>query len=380
MESKLEHKTIVGIDASRSNVKQLTGTEYYSLEIIKEITKIDQFNFRLYSKTPIEYIDYKKSANVTNKVMRFPRLWSQIRLSFELFRNPPDVTFFPAHTIPFYHGRKTVVTLHDVGFRHFPELYTPLERIYHNYSMGFSVKHATRIITISEATKKDLIKIYKADPKKITIIYHGFDKIKYRPLNSTDKTPDYIKKLGKYIYFIGRLEAKKNIVNLIKAYGDFRKNSNVKLKLVLAGRPGYLYQDIVAEIDKCDPTIRKDIIELGYVDDEKVTMLMRMATIFVFPSKFEGFGMPLVEAMASGVPIVASNTTSIPEIVDNCALLSDPDDFRSIAKNIKTIAENSSVAKDCSEKGLNRAKLFDWEQCARKTMNVVKEAAQISTE
>ncbi len=364
----MKKKLIIGIDASRSNVRERTGTEYYSYEIIKELIKSKEADFRLYSKTPLGYLP--KLDNVKNKVMKFPRLWSQIRLSIEMISNPPDVLFVPAHTIPILHPKKTVTTLHDLGFKHFPELYTPLERYYHDFSMGFAVRHATKIIAISHATKNDLIKIYKADPKKIEVIYHGFDRERYYPLESNEKIPDDIKTLRPYIFFIGRLEAKKNVKTLIKSYGLLRENSNIKHKLVLAGRPGYQYEEIKDEINRLPFEIRNDVVELGYVEDKKATYLTRCADIFAFPSFFEGFGMPILENMASGVPIVGSNTTSIPEIAGDCALLSEPKDEIALASNMRKLIEDKDFRDNLVKKGLKRAELFSWEKCARETLDV----------
>ena len=374
----MSKKTVIGVDASRSNVAQRTGTEYYSYEIIQEILKVappNRFFFRLYSKTPLEYL--KKSNDVENKVMQFPRLWSQIRLSREIMQNPPSVLFEPSHTIPIIHGKKTVVTLHDVGFKYYPNLYTPLERIYHNFCMKFSVRHATKIISISEATKNDLVKIYKADPKKITVIYHGYDKNKYRQPTKSENPPADIVNLRPYIYFIGRLEAKKNIKKLVSAYGLLRKNPKINHKLVFAGRPGYQYEQIREEIAKLPEKIRKDVIELGYVEDAKTPVLMRYASIFAFPSRFEGFGMPLLEAMASGVPVVGSNTTSIPEILGGSGLVSDPDDIDKLAQNLTKVILDPKTKNGLITKGLERVKKFDWEIAALNTLRVLEDAVNL---
>lgn len=370
MENEVK-KITIGIDASRSNTSQRTGTEYYSYEIIKEMLnqKNERYNFNLYSKTPLDYV--KEGPGVKNQVMHFPKLWSQVRLSAEMIKNPPDVLFVPAHTIPLYHPKNTVVTLHDIGFKYFPELYTPLERIYHNWCMSFSIKHAKKIIAISEATKKDLISAYKADESKITVIYHGYDRDKYFEEKSDN---DEIKKLGSYIYFIGRLEAKKNIKTLIKAYAVLRKDPAIDHKLVLAGRPGYMYEEIKDEIEKVDQGIRKDIIELGYVSDEDAPAYMRSADIFAFPSNFEGFGMPLVEAMASGVPVVAANTSSIPEIVSGAGLLHKVHDEKDLSGKLSSLIKNREEYNRFKKLGLKRAQDFSWDEAAAKTLEVIESA------
>jgi glycosyltransferase involved in cell wall biosynthesis len=306
--------------------------------------------------------------------MSFPKLWSQIRLSLELWQNPPDVLFEPAHTIPVIHPKKVVTTLHDVGFRYFPELYTPLERIYHSWSMGYAVRHATRIIAISQATKKDLIKFYNADEKKITVIYHGYDREKFYPAKSQNP-PDEIKKLGEYIYFIGRLEVKKNITTLIKAFGLLRESNNeLTTKLVLAGRPGYQYEEIQEEIIKLPAEIQKDVLQPGYIPDVIMADYLRFAKVFAFPSKFEGFGMPLVEAMACGVPVVAADTTSIPEITGGAALLHKVEDEIQLAEMLKNALTDNQLREDLIKKGLERVKIFDWEKSARETFEVIKNA------
>jgi len=367
---------IIGIDASRAGTKQKTGTEYYSYEIIKSLLEIDKTNhYILYSKNRLEGELANLPKNAVNKILKFPRLWSQIRLSSEMIKNPPDVLFVSAHTIPIRHPKNTVVTIHDVGFRQFPDLYTPLERYYHNFSMKFSVRYAKKIIAISNATKRDLIKIYNADESKMTVIYHGYDKNKYFVEKNFDeqKYKDQLK-YAPYLFFIGRLEAKKNIVNLVKAYAMLRKEPKNHHKLVLAGRPGYRYEDIKTQIDNLPENIRTDVIELGYVPDEDAAKYLRGADILVFPSKFEGFGMPLVEAMASGVPVVASNTTSIPEVVEDAGILCNPDkpfDFAAACSKII----NSKLARDnLVAKGLKRAKDFSWTDAAKKTLKVIESA------
>lgn len=360
---------LIGIDASRSSMKQKTGTEYYSYELIRNLVLLKDHKFVLYAKEPITYIE--KKENVEIKVMKFPRLWSQIRLSWEMMNNAPTVLFEPAHTIPVIHPMNTVVTLHDVGFKYFPELYTPLERYYHDFSMRHSVKHAKKIIAISNATKNDLIKIYGADEKKIKVIYHGFDKQKYYQRPKSEDVAQDILKFAPYIFFIGRLEAKKNIKNMVRAFSILKKDKSIKHKLVLAGRPGYLYEEIKDEIDKLSPDVKKDVIELGYVEDERVGQLMRNASIFFFPSYFEGFGMPLVEAMACGVPIVASNTTSIPEILNGSGILCDPERVEQFAKEISKIIKDDTLRQGLIAKGLERSKNFDWTKCARETLELI---------
>jgi glycosyltransferase involved in cell wall biosynthesis len=236
--------------------------------------------------------------------------------------------------------------------------------------MNFSVRHATKIIAISNATKNDLIKLYGAKKEKISVIYHGYDRERFYPAKS--QPSDEIRELQPYIFFIGRIEAKKNIKNLVKAFGKLRQDDKIKEKLVLAGRPGYQYEEIRHEIESLPNKIKQDVVELGYVADDKVGELTRHASVFAFPSRFEGFGMPLIETMACGVPVVASNTTSIPEIVDDAGLLCGPDDIDGIVKNLSLVIKNKNVRDDLIRKGLRRSNEFSWEKCARETLTVIE--------
>jgi len=372
---------LIGIDASRAVKNQKTGTEYYSEEIIYNLSLIDQKNdYILYSPNmPTSGKLLKLPKNFTWKIMPFPRLWSQTRLSCEmLFGNPkPDVMFEPAHTIPIFCHKNSVVTLHDLGFKYYPELYTRFERFYHNWCMDFSQKHAKHIITPSQYTKDDLVKIYHLDPKKITVIYHGYNKDLYYPSNNQNPIANSQQQTtSPYIFFVGRLEEKKNIENLVEAYAILRKDKSINHKLILAGKPGYNYGEIKIKIEKLPPEIKKDIIETGYVEEQKLAIMMREASIFFFPSAFEGFGLPVIEAMASGTPVVASNTTSIPEIANNAALLVDPRTPVAMADALKKIITNKAISNDLKEKGIKRASEFTWRKSAEQTLDVITKTAK----
>ena len=205
---------LIGIDASRTAKQFKTGTETYSTELIKQLSKIDRKNdYLLYTPRPIGERVGELGPRFRYRIIPFGKFWTQVRLSWEfLTRKRPDILFVPAHTLPLVIPRKTVVTLHDLGFKHFPERYNPTDLFYHNWAMGHSVKHATHIITISEFSKKDILANFTIDPAKITVIYEGYNQDEFKPLK--DK-----KILAKpYLLFIGRLEEKKNIVGMIRAY------------------------------------------------------------------------------------------------------------------------------------------------------------------
>lgn len=364
---------IIGIDASRTAKQFKTGTETYSTELIKALAKIDRQNeYILYSPTSLLEKLPNLPQNFKSKILPFGRLWTQLRLSWEfLTSDQPDVFFVPAHTLPLVMPKKSVVTVHDLGFKHYPELYSPTDLKYHNWALGHSVKNAAQIIAISEFTKRDLIKYFQIDPAKISVIYEGYD-------NDVFKLQSAKKSTKPYILFIGRLEEKKNIVGMLRAYEILRHSKTINHQFILAGNPGFGYEKIEAELAKMPPAIRKDVILPGYISQEKYVDLLKNADVLFFATFFEGFGLPPLEAMASGVPVVASNRTSIPEICDEAALLVDPEKPAEMAKALNCVINDNGLRQNLISRGLERAKQFSWQKCAEKTLKTFEKVYKAS--
>ncbi len=359
----------IGIDASRVTKKHLTGTEYYSIELIKAFMKLNETDrFILYAqKDPTSRLG-KLPKNFSLKIMPFPKFWSQIRLSMEMIGHKPDVLFVPSHLIPVIHPKNSVVTLHDLGFKHFPELYPPEELLYHNWGINYSVSRVKRIITDSEYTKKDLINTYTLEPDKIEVVYLGCDLEKFKPSSKVHKKP--------YIFFIGRLEEKKNVAGMIKAFGILRRELRIKHQFILAGKPGFGYEKIQQEIDKLPADIKKDIIQLGYISEEEYIKKLQEADIFFFASFFEGFGLPIIEAMATGTPVVTSDRTSMPEIGGNAVLTTNPKNPLEMAGALSKIIHSDGLKKSLILRGRVRSKIFTWEKTAEKTLAILKKSAK----
>lgn len=362
-------KPILGIDAHRATDGQKTGTEHYSFQIIKQLLELNKdFKIRLYSDKAIDCF----TGEFETKVMPFPKFWSQFRLSVEQLLKKPDLLFVPAHTIPIVHPN-TIVTLHDLGFKYFPELYDKSELWYHNWSMNYAAKHASHIISVSEYTKKDLIKNYKIPASRITVIYHGWDRSLYRPTKTGERLL-HKKKYGRYLYYIGRLERKKNYLDLLKSFNEL-KETFANLKLVVSGKPGVGYEETRDYLATISPKVRKDIIELGYTEDKVAAELMREATAFIFPSQFEGFGLPLIEAMASGTPVIATDNTSITEIVADNGVLVKSAKVGDLVPAITNVLNSESLRTRLIRKGLKRADDFSWEKAGRETYEVLLKAS-----
>lgn len=356
----------IGIDASRSAKQFRTGTETYSTELIKNLSQIDHNNeYILYSPSSLEDKLPQLGTNFKSRILPFGKLWSQLRLSWEfLTKKKPDVFFVPAHTLPLVFPKNSVVTIHDLGFKYYPELYSPTDLGYHNWAMAHSIKRAKHLIAISEFTKQDIIKFFKTDAKKITVIYEGYNKDEFFPAKAKLENKPYI-------LFIGRLEEKKNIIKMLEAYLILRQDSKINHQFILAGKPGFGFEKIQKTLEAIPDSIRKDIIMPGFVTQDKYIKMLKNAEIMFFCSNFEGFGLPPLEAFACGVPVVASNTTSIPEVCGQAALLVDPKKPAEMAAGLSKIINNDAFRDELIKRGLERAKQFSWEKCAQETLNVL---------
>ena len=371
---------LIGIDASRASIAQKTGVEYYSASLIEWLAKVDNFlirsgkenNYLLYTPAALEGDLANLPSNFKEIVIPFSRMWTHIRLSFELMLRPPDLLFVPAHVLPVIHPKKTVITIHDVAFNYFPEAYSDRARNYLEWSTKYAVRHATKIIAISESTKKDLIKFYKARPEQVQVIHNGYDDL-FLAFNPDKKIYESILRRMKierdYLLFIGRIEKKKNVINIIRAY-ELVREGGFDCQLVLAGKLGFGSIDILRAIEKS--RYGDDIILPGYVSEEDSMYLMHGTKVFVFPTLYEGFGLPVVEAMASGTPVVSSNRSSIPEVAGDAALLVDPLRYQEIAKAICRILIDDDLRISLIKKGKVRVKEFSWEKCAEQTLKLLE--------
>jgi len=353
---------MIYIDASRyNNTAKRTGVENYSCFLINELAKQNLDNITLISPRKID-------LPTPQIIIPFPRLWTQVRLSWEVWRNKKiDNLFVPSHLMPVIHPKNTTITIHDVAFKRFPESYGLLSRWYLDWGTKFAVKHAKQIIVPSETTRDDLIKFYKADFGKITVIPLGFkpDDIEITADEIDNALGQHHLNPRHYFLFVGRIESKKNLGVLIKAFEAVRKK-HPYLKLVLAGKTGVGGEDIIR------PITDKNIIVTGYVSDKAKLILYRHCLAFVFPSKFEGFGLPLLEAMDAHVPIIASDIPTSREIAKNNALFFDPDDDKTLERHMKTITEQKELWGELIRNHDETLQNYSWEKCAERTLEMLR--------
>jgi len=392
-------KMNIGIDASRAFVVKRTGTEEYSYQLIKNLTKVDLFSHQIFLYVMRNSaIDFDLPKNFAVKEIQYNKFWTQIGLSKEMKKNSVDVLFILSHTIPFIHPKNTVATIHGLEFKYYPEGYSLKERFFLELNTIVAVKWSKKIIVPSENTKNDLIKFYKVNTEKIKVIYHGvtFCQCEEERRNSSVTThTSHNITIGKnskgiaksscgtscndnpYILFIGRLEKRKNIINLIKAFEIFKKNpphpllqrGSSNYKLILAGKAGFGFKEIKKAIQ--ESSFKKDIILKNYVSEEEKERLYKKADLFILPSFYEGFGLPVLEAMNYGVPVICSNTSSLPEVAGDAALLVNPNKIQEIAEAMNKILSDDDLKNKMIKKGFKNVRRFSWEKCAKETMDVL---------
>ncbi len=394
---------VIGIDASRAHVKHKTGTEWCAYFMIEEMKKIADPNdqFILYCKEYPQGQLAQLPSNFTIRVLKWPPqlLWTQLRLAWEMVMHKPDVLFVPAHTIPIAHPKKTITVLHDVGFEQNLDLYSkkPIgpsnsiltkilalivkiislgkysnnELDYHRWSTSFALKHASSIITVSNFSKQEILKYFKADTNKIKIIQNSYDERFTTKWSDDDIKASLIKNNIKQPFFlyIGRLEEKKNIARIVQAFADFKKTDNSNYNLVLIGKPGFGYDKILKIIKESN--LGNSIIMPGWVASDDIPKIMSAAEIFVFPTLYEGFGVPVLEAMASGTPVITSNNNATAEIAGQAAYIVDPYDHNEITKALERLTSNTSLRDQLIRAGYQRIKDFSWHRTAVKILDLL---------
>lgn len=368
-------KQVIAIDASRANRSQRTGVEWYAFHLIQRLKTVIPSEYRvlLYSEEPLRDGLEKLPPNWESRVLRWPprRLWTQGRLSWEMLVRPPDLLFVPAFVPPMLTPKRVLTTLHDVAFVPMPQAYKLLGRLYLRLMYHVSI-WAGHILTVSAFSKKEIVKYFHAKPEQITVIPLGFDADRYHEPSAAEVS-SCLKRYGvtePYFVFVGRLETKKNLRGLLEAFRNYRAARPYEdAKLVLVGKPGFGYEEDMRAIGD---DIRDKVLQLGYVAPEDMSAIYGGAVAFVFPSHYEGFGIPLLEAFATGTPVIGSNRTSIPEIAGDAALYVDPNDHEGIAKAMARVSDDAGLRESLRQKGFARLTDFSWEKTASATWEVMK--------
>lgn len=367
----------IWIDGYEANVEQRLGSGQVAFELLRNIEALDRENEYtiLLSSPPLRDLP-KEREGWRYKVLKPGRLKTRIAipLAVLLAKEKPDVIFSPTHYIPRFVKVKRVMMVFDLAYLHFPEMFLRGDLYKLQKWTKYSVDNAAAIITISRSSKNDLVKHLKVDPEKIIISYPGFNDEEFKEGLSEEKRRGILRKYGiegSYIVFVGTLQPRKNLIRLIEAF----KNIN-NLKLVVVGktkglgRQAWMFEDILARPKELG--IEEKIIFTGYISDEELPYIVSGAVAYCLPSLWEGFGIPVIEAMACGVPAIVSNVSSLPEAVGKAGLLVDPKSVDQIEQAIRTVATDKKLRERLSRLGVKQSKKYSWKKMAKEVILVLE--------
>ena len=361
----------IGIDGNEANVKEQVGVSTYTQNLLSELRKKSSKSllFNVYLKQEPLHAMPEDNKFFKYRIVRGRFLWSQVFLPVKLLTGVKnDVFFSPAHYIPRFISTPTVVTIHDLSFHYFPEDFLKRDLFKLKNWTKYSVHKAKKIIAVSNTTKNDLVKIYKLPSEKIQVIYNGYEK----EAGKTKVDQKLIKRLKNnfYILYVGTLQPRKNIPALIDAFYEFVKD-NREFKLVIAGKKGWLYEKIFNKVRNLG--LERNIIFAGYISNATLKELYKNAFCFVHPSLYEGFGIPILEAMSEGCPVISSDKSSLPEVGGNAALYFDPNDANQLVSQINNLKNHADLRNTLILNGKERVKLFSWQKCAAETLSLLRQ-------
>lgn len=359
----------IAVDGNEANIANRVGIGRYASNVLDGLHKINEskknpVKFRIYLKNkPLSHLP-PESSNWRYHVLYPPILWSQLALPMRLLheRNKTDLLYSTSHYSPKFSVIPSIISIMDLSYIHYPHMFKVSDYYKLKYWTALSAKKASKIITISRFTRSEIIKYYSVNPDKIIVVYPGVNHDKYKPNNKSNKK-------GFFLY-VGTLQPRKNITGLIEAFSRLKNRDN--LSLMIVGQKGWLYQGIFDEVKK--KGLESKIKFCDYVTENELISYYQDAACLVLPSFYEGFGIPVIEAMACGCPVIASNISSLPEISGDAAQLVDPYSIDSIKGGIEKVLTDNNYRNMMIERGLERAKYFNWLKCARQTYDVLKSA------
>ncbi|HYH11218.1 MAG TPA: glycosyltransferase family 1 protein [Thermomicrobiales bacterium] len=367
--------TVIGIDASRAISPQRTGTENYSLHLIRALSELDHdYRLRLYYPGGGDP-DALPAAHdrLEHRPVSGSRLWTHTSLARELRRDPVDLLFVPAHVIPLYHP-PSVVTVHDLGYRHRPADHPARQRLMLGVATRWNVRAARRIIVPSRFTANDLVVHHPEAEPRVDVVRHGVDQA-FRPATQTaiDDTLGRHSVAAPYALSVGTIQPRKDYTTLVEAVARYnQRQPDDPLNLVIAGRRGWLVERVLDEIEPFRAAARLTI--LTDVEDTELPALYSGALAYVQPSRFEGFGMPVLEAMACGAPVVFADATALPEVAGEAGLAFPTGNAAELADRLQVLIGDPNLRLQLSRRGIERAKRLTWHRSASATLAVLERA------
>ena len=362
----------IGIDGNEANVDRRVGIGEYAFEIINEFQKLktQSARFIIYLKETPKHHMPTPTSNFSYNIVGPKKLWTQFALPINLYLyRKPDIFFTPTHYAPRFSPIPTTISIMDISYIFYPELFLKKDLYQLTNWTKYSVAKAKAIFTISTSSNDDIIKTYSVDENNVHVTYPGIKQvsgIKNKVLSMEDLSKKFGVK-GNYILFVGTLQPRKNIERLVEAFSMLSKSD---LSLVIVGKKGWQYEDILRSPKRYG--VEDRVKFLDFVEDDDLPSLYKNAACFVLPSLYEGFGLPVLEAMKYGCPVLISNVSSLPEAGGDAALYFDPTDSEDIARQIKRVLTDDKLRNAMIEKGKAQVKKFSWEKTAKETLRVLE--------
>lgn len=349
------------------------GIGRYTNNLVTNLLKIDKDNnYFLFSQKRLpERLRYKfsvyKNYHLIESNNPITQLWLQSVIPYLLKKYQIDI-FHSSNSTNFIGNVKRIVTIHDVIYKRYPQYFTKKTIVNLQIALWMVRKKAHHVIANSEATRNDIIKFLKIPESKIKVIYLGVDD-NFKIIKNEDLLNRIGKKYGlikKFILSIGTLEPRKNILTILRAF--YKTKARNDYKLVLVGKRGWFFKEIFRLINQLK--MEQDVKYLGYIDDVELPLILNLASLFVYIPFFEGFGLPVLEVMKCGVPVITSNVSSIPEIINGAGILVSPTNIDELAQKIDLVLEDKKLQQNMISKGLKQVQKYSWEKAANETMEL----------
>ncbi len=298
-------------------------------------------------------------------------LWEQLALPLSLLRKPVDLVHCPAYAVPLGSPVPAVVTIHDLSFFRMPEVMPGNRATYLRWATRLSAIRSAAIIAVSDFTRTEIVDILRVDESKVFVVPNGVDP-SFKPCDGAEEAAreSVVDLPGEYIFSLGTIEPRKNLGVLLSAYAELRRRDQSAPALVIAGAPGWGRSDLHDSIRALG--LDQFVTVTGHVDQGVLPLLYAGATLFAFPSRYEGFGLPVLESMACGTPVISSDASSMPEVIGDAGIMLDPDDVREWANGIELLLDDGARRQELAQRGLERAEGFSWDRAAELTRAVYR--------
>ena len=371
----------IGIEA-RWAALQTTGFGRYVRGLLRHLGQVDRNNdYVVYSNRDYQDPRVFGHRNFQKRLIPYrPEIYKHLLIPLDIIlgRHKIDLFHFPYNAPSLFFPVPYVVTVHDVSFKHFPEMLSAKDRFSITLQFRLNLHRASQIITVSENSKRDIVEFYGIPEEKIVVIYEGVDKC-FRVMTEESRKEEVSRKYGlpkTFLLYVGTSLPHKNLNTLIRAFSDLKRHFDIPHSLVLAGaqkRRDNATSRLVADLD-----LESSVKTIGFVSDEDLPVVYNLCDIFVFPSLYEGFGLPILEAMACGVPVLSSNASCLPEIGGDAAIYFAAQDVQHLVRKVRAVLNDSELRLTCIDKGFQRVRQFTWAKTAEKTLQSYESTIELA--